>query len=439
MNMKKLLLSLVALMGVVCTNAQDIKFVMDEVEVPQGGSVVVPINIENTIDCYSWEAWIGVEGVNVTNGDIRFSRYAKGDRIQNIPYHKITIDEETGEIVSEEDVDDGAFDTPYEPSKGDDGIYYWRIVGYNTGGFSMTGNSGPVAYITFSAPETVEIGTEFTGYIDNIHFGKEGGVDVPGDKITFNIKVVENRVVLDEDSETAPIATTESVNVLVKRTLKADTWSTICLPFAMTEAQVKEAFGDDVQVADFTGCEASGEDGDYYAAIKVKFATVSSMDANHPYLIKVSTPISHDEGFKVDGVNISPEEDPVIQKDHERVKVGTKWYDYYNNFFGTYVANTAIDAGSVILSGNKFYITKGTSTKGFRGWFFFDNIAIKDIEAAMAEGSVKMLIDDDPTAVENIDIVANPEGIFDMSGRKLNNMPKTKGVYVIDGKKVTIK
>ena len=72
MNMKKLLLSLVALMGVVCTNAQDIKFVMDEVEVPQGGSVVVPINIENTIDCYSWEAWIGVEGVNVTNGDCPF-------------------------------------------------------------------------------------------------------------------------------------------------------------------------------------------------------------------------------------------------------------------------------------------------------------------------------------------------------------------------------
>lgn len=47
----------------------------------------------------------------------------------------------------------------------------------------------------------------------------------------------------------------EGVNVRVKRTIKANEWSTLVLPFAMTAEQVKSAFGNDVQLADFTGVE----------------------------------------------------------------------------------------------------------------------------------------------------------------------------------------
>ena len=41
--------------------------------------------------------------------------------------------------------------------------------------------------------------------------------------------------------------------VRVKRTINANEWSTICLPFAITAEQVKGVFGDDVQLGDFTG------------------------------------------------------------------------------------------------------------------------------------------------------------------------------------------
>jgi len=75
------------------------------------------------------------------------------------------------------------------------------------------------------------------------------------DEVTTMITVVEpqdSRVVLDETSTTAPKASNGAVDVLVKRTIKANEWSTICLPFTMTETQVKTAFGDDVRI----GCEA---------------------------------------------------------------------------------------------------------------------------------------------------------------------------------------
>lgn len=430
--MKQLLLSLVALMAL-GANAQDIKYIMDDVEVPQGGSVVVPINIENTINCYSWEGWIGVENVNVTNGDIRLSNYeATGDRVKNIAYTKYTFDEETGELLSLEDRTDGAFSGGSNILKGDDGIYYMRFVGFNIGGFAMKENSGTVAYITFSAPETVEIGSTFTGYIDHIHFGKDRGVDVTGEKIIFNIKVVENVTILDENSETAP-EIAENVKVLVKRTIKANEWGTICLPFSMTETQVKEAFGEDVQLADFTGCNVTYSERNV-DAIEVLFENrdlTNGLEANHPCLIFVSSNISE---FSVDGVSINPSATPSVD--------GTKGvFTRYCSMLGTHNKQTV--AGStrtpyLFISDNQFwYATSNFNIKGFRAYFDFFDVVTNMTPSA----GIKMFIDSTPTNISDVNIVDTNGAIFTVDGKKMNSdttrLPK--GVYIIEGKKVAIK
>ena len=73
--------------------------------------------------------------------------------------------------------------------------------------------------------------------------------------VTFQVHVVSaHTVVLDENSTIVPSNAT-GVNARVLRTINAGNWSTICLPFAMDEAQVKAAFGDEVELGNFTGCD----------------------------------------------------------------------------------------------------------------------------------------------------------------------------------------
>ena len=49
------------------------------------------------------------------------------------------------------------------------------------------------------------------------------------------------RVLLDETSPDAPEVSNGAVDVRVLRTIKANEWSTICMPFAMTAEQIDEA------------------------------------------------------------------------------------------------------------------------------------------------------------------------------------------------------
>ena len=258
--------------------------------------------------------------------------------------------------------------------------------------------------------------------------------------VTFMLNVVNaHTVVLNEESSTAPEAA-EGVNVRVLRTIKAGQWSTICLPFAMSESQMKEAFGSDVQLADFEGCVATYDEAEENVlALEVNFSDVTAMDANHPYIIKVAKAVSQ---FEVANVDISPEEEPSVDKDELKYTymVGKKTYTgyMYNRFIGTYAAQTEIPENNLFLSGNKFWYSKGqTTSKAFRGYFdFYDILA----EVDNADARISMNFPDDgPTGISVVetDNVYNKKGTYDMQGRRVKS--PAKGLYIMNGKKIIIK
>ena len=221
---------------------------------------------------------------------------------------------------------------------------------------------------------------------------------------------------LNENSTTAPKAASD-VNVVVRRTIKAGQWSTICLPFAMTEAQCKAAFGNDVQLADFTGAVAN--DGN----ISVNFSNVSAMEANHPYIIKVGSNISE---FSLEGVDIVPTENPRVDKDKER--------RFYNSFIGTYVAETLIPDYSLFLNDNQFWFSKGnTKIKAFRAYFTLDT-AGADYNAASKD--IVMVFEDVTTGIKRHEAL-NAEGEeqwYNLAGQRVA-VPE-KGLYIKNGKKI---
>lgn len=298
---------------------------------------------------------------------------------------------------------------------------------------SISGVSGKLLEIPVKAGSSLKEGDVLIGKIEAIDLIGVDGTKSHPDNSTFKITIgapADTRTILDETSTEMPEAAT-GVDVRVKRSLVADVWNTIVLPFAMTSQQVKEAFGDGVQLADFTGYEPSYDDDDNVTGIKVGFSSVSAIEANHPYIIKVKESISE---FTVDGVDINPDKpiNAVIKRSRKQ----------WSEMIGTYVANTIIPEQTIFLNDNKFWYSTGTTKmKAFRAYFdFYDVLA--DVEAS--EAKVSFEVNDEVTDIANISEprmingeVYNVQGLFVGKDVDLKQLPK--GIYIVNGKKITVK
>lgn len=300
-----------------------------------------------------------------------------------------------------------------------------KLTCYSDPSTRIDGTEGVLVRIPLLADESAEIGDKLYGSLTGVEFSTIGAVATPFANASVELNIVENRVVLDETSTTAP-EDAEGVNVRVIRSIKAGDWSTICLPFAMSEAQCKAAFGDDVELANFTSWSSEEDDDGDIISLAIGFTDVTAMEANHPYIIKVSEDISE---FNVDGVDIEVEEEPYVQVGTKKVEKGF--------FTGTYVANTTVPLNNLFLSGNHFWYSVGTTQmKAFRGYFELYDVLTNPEEAG---ARIALDIDDDPTGIITINKSKKDSNIYyDLMGRRAEK-PRKGNIYIVDGKKVYFK
>ena len=153
---------------------------------------------------------------------------------------------------------------------------------------AITGTSGVLLKVPVKADAALAIGTPLEATLSELTFTTTGVVEVPFDDVTFNITIkAKEYTILDETSTTAPAASKGEVDVKVLRTIKANEWSTLVLPFDMTEEQLKAALGDDVQLAEFVDYEADYDD-DNVTGLAVNFAATDLTEGfygNYPYLV----------------------------------------------------------------------------------------------------------------------------------------------------------
>jgi len=220
--------------------------------------------------------------------------------------------------------------------------------------------------------------------------------------------------------------------VTVKRTIGAGKWNTICLPFGMTNEQVTAAFGEGVQIAEFTECKTYKK-GDKVTGLGLHFTSMTTpiIAANTPYLIQVEDDV---ESFVVDETSFSDNEPSVS------VSGGT----FVGNY--KYIKNLGSeDHPYMFLSGNQFYTAVGkTKLKSFRGYFDLDDLA--QYRAGKADAANINFFVDDEQATEIVGVTmgqGTPDAVYDLQGRQikvdgdLNSLQK--GVYIINGQKVTVK
>lgn len=248
---------------------------------------------------------------------------------------------------------------------------------------------------------------------------------------TFNMTVADCDVVLDENSPFAPEKTKSSVDILVKRTLTKDKWSTFCLPFDIDWTTFKSIFGDDVKLAEFDSYSSE----DNFETMSINFLSIDMTGADlenasfygtFPYLIKTSKTI---ESFEINAKISSTEADEDQYKSGKTTK---------GRFIGTFVADTTVPKDDLFISNNTFYYSIGTTKiKGFRGYFEFNDM-LNYTNTARAFFNID---GDGTTKIQNAQITKNETGkVYSISGRymgeNVNMKSLPKGVYVVDGVKV---
>ena len=239
------------------------------------------------------------------------------------------------------------------------------------------------------------------------------------------------------DAEIAE-ASTEPEEVIVKRTIKANTWSTLTLPFELSGDQIAEIFGDDAKIAEFLDYDTNEKD-----QYVVEFESIDPSDglqANYPYIIKTSEAISE---FLVKNVEVDAQEDEAyVNYDNGRAPTHPR-YEWYAKMLGTLHNGVTVPKNGFFLRDNKFYVSEGSSVlKGFRAYFI-----INGYEFFGSDANISFAVDGETTAIEGVSVngteivsgdVYNVNGTF--MGRAENVMKSLpRGIYIVNNKKVVVK
>ena len=198
-----------------------------------------------------------------------------------------------------------------------------------------------------------------------------------------------------------------NAEVTLTKPLKANVWNAICLPFSMTEQQVRNAFGKDARIAEFKKVDESG----MKAVASFGMHYYQLITAGKPCLIK---PSLVNDTYTIKGVTIDAEQALTIADSNKKF-----------DFVGTY-APTTMPANSHFLGSNDgklYYITTAKNISGLKAF-------LKPVEN---NSGAKLSIAFDSTVNEQDNNTTGIEAIKDYMDQDAANSSANKGIYNING------
>ncbi len=296
---------------------------------------------------------------------------------------------------------------------------------YKGGSITFTAPEGyNITEITFNGSTKIKSlipdkGTNNNGtWTGNAHAVKFSNNDSGIEIKTATIKLVASTLPLNETT-TAEDAKTlleanwnKTVNVTINRTLVANKWNTLCLPFDVTAEQIKNILKAEGMVREYKDQTADC----------INFQAAETMTAGVPYLIK---PTEEVKGLTFEGVKITATEG--VAKGAEAGST-----DENLSICGVLGAKALSTDGSELFlnAAGKFVApAEGKQTmKGFRAYFM-----------SLLGAGAKINIDGETTGINNIETEATVNGkVYNLNGQYVGNSLNglKKGIYVVNGKKV---
>lgn len=222
-----------------------------------------------------------------------------------------------------------------------------------------------------------------------------------------------------------------NATVTLTKPLKANVWNAICLPFSMTEQQVRNAFGEDARIAEFKKVDESGKK----AVASFGMHYYQLITAGKPCLIK---PSQVNNTYTIKGVTIDAEQALTIADSNKKF-----------DFVGTY-APTTMPANSHFLGSNDgklYYITANKEISGLKA--FFQPVSANNAKLSIAFDSTDNDFDNNTTGIEAIKDYMDQDaanssankGIYNINGQFMGTNPAIlpQGIYVKNGKKFIVK
>lgn len=194
--------------------------------------------------------------------------------------------------------------------------------------------------------------------------------------------------------------------VTLKRSLAANKWNTLVLPFDVADADAKNLFGDDVKIAKYSNSDE----------VNIKFNTdEEGIKANVPVLI-MPTKVADDNTYVFDGATLVS---------GEATAEGSAF-----DFVGSYDASYQLANDEYMLYGDKWWKTEEGDTykiKAFRAYI--------KAKTAQAAKSMNLVIDGQTTGLKLNTVTGNVEGeTYNLAGQRVAN--SYKGIVVKNGKKM---
>lgn len=272
--------------------------------------------------------------------------------------------------------------------------------------------------------------------------------------------------VLDEDAksteymEKATGKDYEEVTVYLKRSFTLNKWNSFVTPVGLTNAQVKQAFGDDVKVAKLAG--VGGVTG---RESSIDFRTVDlsqegiAIEPAQMYLVKPTKDAVDMNLELVDGTEVSGKMYLIGRRSLDGSKItdgtltikptygkpaeGAEITGAQVDFMGTYVALDATNgpqAGAYAWSGGDMYhLKKANAIKGFRGWLV-DHTGAKSIKFNIGDGSVTSIDE----VIANDRAEKTSDAVYTVDGVKIRDNASSleglpAGLYIFKGKTHLVK
>ena len=222
-------------------------------------------------------------------------------------------------------------------------------------------------------------------------------------------------VTLDETSESYSAPSIGSAEVHLKRTFSANSWNSLCVPFAISDDEVKTQFGNDAKVAEFTRATAT----------TLEFSSCTGIEAGKPYLVYIPEGANKSE-FTFKGVSHFADTPTDVEQQGSANEKTT--------FHGYFHKSTAPKGSYVLRKNLVYHLVSYMDIKGFRA-VLIDGTATQRVFTQWS-------LDGTTTGIGNIDAnVIQRYNVYNTNGQmvrhaatSLDDLPH--GVYIVNGKKV---
>lgn len=225
-----------------------------------------------------------------------------------------------------------------------------------------------------------------------------------------NVKTFEYK-----ENEDNNIEAWENSDITLNRNLVANKWNTLCVPFAISEEEIKANFGEGTLVEKFEAVNGN----------TVNFADATSIEAGVPYLIK---PTVAGTTYTFNGKDVIADA-PKTE--------GNADVTFQGIYSPTDITNDGtVKAAGVTEDGKVLFVNAGSKTKAFRCFFTIsDNASITPamlkVSIKGVETAINSIVMDNSNAIDN--------AIYNIQGQRVNGNSLTKGIYIKNGKKFAVK